>query len=237
MTRVAMGSNGNNANASRHEEGRHLHGAGEAHVCDPRHHEDLVLVDSDAKQGAGRFQGSQVLPLELEKSSHYKHLVLLGHQAAVVLGNFCRLGDHKAFISHWVIGHSPRVADHKYQLQLKHPEARVVVEDTRQVPFVLLVLLLTSLSPLRPATFVLAGLWEKPPVSILDEIQLLLDVRAGLQILVMLHFLLEVIQRYEPETDAVQQLRQVLDSVRLVMSDPVHQGLKHLLLTFNVEGV
>jgi len=42
-----------------------LHGAGEAHVCDPRHHEDLVLVDSDAKQGAGRLQGSQVLPLEL----------------------------------------------------------------------------------------------------------------------------------------------------------------------------
>lgn len=42
-----------------------LHRAGQACVCDPRHHKDLVFVDSDAKQGAGRLQGSQVLPLKL----------------------------------------------------------------------------------------------------------------------------------------------------------------------------
>lgn len=43
----------------------HLHGGGEACVRDPRRHKDLVFVDGDAKQGAGRLQGGQVLPLKL----------------------------------------------------------------------------------------------------------------------------------------------------------------------------
>lgn len=43
----------------------HLHGGGEACVCDPRRHKDLVFVDGDAEQGAGRLHGGQVLPLKL----------------------------------------------------------------------------------------------------------------------------------------------------------------------------
>lgn len=44
-----------------------LHRAGEACVCDPRYHKDLVSVDGDAKQGAGRLQRGQVLPLKLRR--------------------------------------------------------------------------------------------------------------------------------------------------------------------------
>lgn len=39
--------------------------AGEACVCDSGHHDDLVFVDGDTKQGTRRLQGSQVLPLKL----------------------------------------------------------------------------------------------------------------------------------------------------------------------------
>ena len=42
-----------------------LHRAGEPCVCDPRDHEDLFFVYGDTKQGAGRLQRSQVLPLKL----------------------------------------------------------------------------------------------------------------------------------------------------------------------------
>lgn len=42
-----------------------FHRTGEACVCDPCHHKDLVIVDGDTKQGTGRLHGSQVLPLKL----------------------------------------------------------------------------------------------------------------------------------------------------------------------------
>lgn len=42
-----------------------LRRAGEAFICDPRNHKDLVFVDSDSKQWAGLLQRSQVLPLKL----------------------------------------------------------------------------------------------------------------------------------------------------------------------------
>ncbi|KAG7227367.1 hypothetical protein INR49_000372 [Caranx melampygus] len=60
----------------------------------------------------------------------------------------------------------------------------------------------------------LPGLRETPSVSILDKFQLLLDLLAEPDELVPLHFFFEVIQRYEPKTDAVQQFWQVLNPVR-----------------------
>lgn len=42
-----------------------LHRAGEAWVRDARHHIDLVVVDSDAKQGTCCLQRSQVFPFKL----------------------------------------------------------------------------------------------------------------------------------------------------------------------------